>query len=237
MRKTVLFALILTVVLGLGVTAHAADTGQKQAENLEELLEAIEAAVDGETIYIKEQINIREDCIIGNKSKAVRLQKVGEQSGHFFAPNSDVTLTLRNLVVDGAYNAGIMNCPAKLICTDCVFIHCRDGITFYNEPPEFTNCCFDSVNSPINDAKNPKMLKCTFEKCSGIFSCVSAHGEVVIDNCSFSNNSIPFDCGAFYLSEGSASITDTIFKGNTVLAGSGGAIRSNGNIIIVSVGR
>lgn len=34
MRKTVLFALILTVVLGLGVTAHAADTGQKQAENL-----------------------------------------------------------------------------------------------------------------------------------------------------------------------------------------------------------
>lgn len=233
MKKAAAAVLVLAIILSLNISVQATDERQGvRVSNLDELLEAIDMAQDGDTIILTEEIPIFEDTVIGSTDKMVNLVVDSEFSMHFFNVGGG-NVTLLGLSLDGRGESGVMNCnSASLTCIDCTFYRCRGGIDFYSSDGTFTDCQFESCHSPISGALDLSMQNCSIVNCTGIFTCVSARGNVEIRNCRFEECIVSVDTGVLFLSLGSARITNSVFRGNRALLGRGGAIFSDADITI-----
>lgn len=234
MKKAATAMLTVAIILSLTLSARATDDQQGvRVSDLEELLEAIEAAQDGDTIILAEEIYINESVVIGKAEKTINLISDSEFSRIFFNVAGG-NVILQGLSLDGRGECGAMNCSnATLTCKDCVFYSCRNGVYFYDVPGKFVDCHFDSCNAPIYGARDLTMQDCSIVNCTGIITCVLASGSIEIKNCRFEECIVPADTGALYIQAMStAQITNSIFRGNHALLGRGGAILSDADITI-----
>lgn len=83
MKKAAAAVLVVAIILSLNISVQATDEQQGvRVSDLDELLEAIEAAQDGDTIIVVEPISISDDTIIGSADKTIIITGEGNR---FFA--------------------------------------------------------------------------------------------------------------------------------------------------------
>ena len=133
------------------------------AYNIEELLTAIEAANDGDTILIGAKITCAESVTIGSLDKNITLAFAGNFSGKamfHLLTNNEQEITMRNLILNGnaadGINPYIVDVDLLSNSPDTQGIWNFEGVTFknfnstwsvlvvYDADAVFYNCCFEN---------------------------------------------------------------------------------------------
>ena len=175
--------------------------------NIEELLTAIEAANDGDTILIGEKITCAESVTIGSLDKKITLAFADDFSGKaMFCLHTDneQEITMQNLILNGKAADGIST-------------HVVDVDLLSNPPDTQGAWLFDGV---------------TFKNFNTTWSILVVYdADAIFHNCRFENNYGRRSGGIEIYPNASAEITYCTFYSNQSI-GDGAAIRCCGNTTI-----
>ena len=258
MRKSLL-PLLLTLALlfsALPLTAYATEendvppidplpvsepTDSPQAQEvstLEELLAAIAAADDGDTIVLNNTIHINQNCVIGDAEKVITLiPSEGFTAGTFLTvPSfSEQNITIQNLNLDGR------GAPLSAVVVNYGSF---DDMTGQIEMSHINISNFASEDSPVTlSAVNAVVKECTFSnntctRTAGIE--VLANSEAIFESCTFANNTSGRDGGAIRCM-GKLELRNSVISNNKAgievdrpCVGGGIYIDSNGSGILYS---
>lgn len=217
MKKLCSAILAICLIVGIAVPARAADeaeadTPPESAEivtvsTAEELITAIAAAEDGDTIEIAAAIRIAENCTIGNDSKNITIipsQNFADTSFFNVVTFEDQDIRFCNLIMDGQHQEDIVALGAN---------------RYYSG---------DSKLGKIN------LTDVTIQNFDAGHSLVYfARVDAVLTSCKFLNNKAERTAGVEIDRNSSADIIDCIFDGN-FSGDDGGAIRCCGDSRIAS---
>lgn len=222
MRKTLFFAVILSLALCMGVNAYTDESGRHCAGNLDELREEVKAAQDGDTIYITEMIYINGDVTLDSEGKEITLACDTFTSAFEIR---DSAVTFRGITFDGCNRQAINILGNSILCEDCTFSRCRNGIFTLGCAVELKNCTFSRCYHLIANAIDLTMENCTVENCIGGGACIDCKGDVQISGCTFKDNCLMDFQAVFSIErDGNAQFTDCLFIGNRAPMAEGAAI-------------
>jgi predicted outer membrane repeat protein len=213
------------VAMGLSIPALADDVEDTPPDaevvvgTLDELRAAVDAAEDGDVIYISSIIYLKNETLETDKDITLaRLDGFGKEmlelldgssiSGFTFEGNSYYSTAV---VVDFCYENAV-------IIDNCKFMGEKTGLQQF---------IFVVGNYP--EYNKVTITNCDFESAGNIAVSCRANTTVSIENCNFSGNNSSTQGGAIN-SAGIATVVDCTFTGNTATAG--GAICSSGELTV-----
>ena len=223
------FTLLILVVFALsaGAFSRAAEPDNQPAvvTNLEDLTEAINAASDGDTIYLSGNIDISGSIEIGNLDKSIFLCGM---------PESPVVISVLDSIPDGEC-ALFRNLTLLGDSSTGIVLEQHGGASYFENvcfrnSSAFTEQSVFSIKSGMATFRN-----CTFEESRGINGShiyAEASSSVVINDCQFFTGLASQNGGSIY-SLGDLTIRNSLFA-NSYAEEYGGSIYASGPLQIVS---
>lgn len=235
MKKLCSAILAICLIAGIAVPARAADEAEADTppaeiatvSTVEDLIAAIEAAEDGDTIQITAAIRIEENCTIGNVSKNITIVPSPDFTGTSFFnvvtfENQDILFC--NLIMDGQHQEDVValgtnryysgnNKLGEINLTD---------VTIQNFDAGHSLVYFASVDVTLRSCK---FLKNEAERTAGVE--IDRNSSADIIDCTFDGNFSGGDGGAVRCC-GDSRISNCIITNNqagsleTVARGGGG---------------
>lgn len=202
-----IFALLLSVpALALEDELPEEEPVSAVVNTLDELLDAIGLAENGDTIILQKEIIILENCIIGQEEKHITIIPADDFVGDIMLEVwtwEEQNVVLQNIILDGQSKSNLSAIQAN----------------FYNAPNDKGTIHLKNiqVRNFISDHSNIYLKD------------ISA----IIDDCQFLDNTARRTAGVEIASNSTAKISDCVFSGNTSL-GSGGALQCQGQVQIES---
>lgn len=215
MKKVAGVMLVVGIILSLTLSAWATDEQQGvRVSDLDGLLAAIEAAQDGDTIIVTDQISAGNDAIIGCADKTIIITGAEKHFLNQLFYVDGGNLTMLNLIIDGHGEYGAINFFGNsLTCQNCTFFHCDIGVMMYNKPGEFENCVFDSCSHPLSGANGLTMQGCRISNCTDGGGCITARGNIIIEDSIFEGNCVMKDLGVLFFEAGAfAQIRNSVLR-------------------------
>ena len=210
----------------------------QEVSTLEELLAAIAAADDGDTIVLNNTIHINQNCVIGDAEKVVTL--VPSEiflSGAFLCVSGydEQDVIIQNINMDGKYKPlsaiEVNNLLFSGIVGKITLSNLQVGNFYSNQRPIILSAVTATVNH------------CTFSNNMGTRTAgieLSSNCEAVIENCSFTNNTSAGNGGAIHC-QGKLELKNSVLSYNKAgvevdrpCVGGGIYIDSNGSGILYS---
>lgn len=223
------FTLLILVVFALsaGAFTRAAepDNRPEVVTDLEELTKAINAASDGDTIYLSGDINISGSVEIGSLDKSIFLYGI---------PGSPVVISVSDSMPDGEC-AFFRNLTFLGDSSTGIVLEQHGGTSyfdnvFFRNTSAFTEQSVFTISSGLATFRN-----CTFEESRGINGShiyAEAGSSLAIDDCQFFNGLASQSGGSIY-SLGNLTIRNSLFA-NSYAEECGGSIYASGPLQIVS---
>lgn len=223
------FTLLILVVFALsaGAFTRAAepDNRPEVVTDLEELTKAINAASDGDTIYLSGDINISGSVEIGSLDKSIFLYGI---------PGSPVVISVSDSMPDGEC-AFFRNLTFLGDSSTGIVLEQHGGTSyfdnvFFRNTSAFTEQSVFTISSGLATFRN-----CTFEESRGINGShiyAEAGSSLAIDDCRFFNGLASQSGGSIY-SLGNLTIRNSLFA-NSYAEECGGSIYASGPLQIVS---
>lgn len=223
------FTLLILVVFALsaGAFTRAAepDNRPEVVTDLEELTKAINAASDGDTIYLSGDINISGSVEIGSLDKSIFLYGI---------PGSPVVISVSDSMPDGEC-AFFRNLTFLGDSSTGIVLEQHGGTSyfdnvFFRNTSAFTEQSVFTISSGLATFRN-----CTFEESRGINGShiyAEASSSVVINDCQFFTGLASQNGGSIY-SLGDLTIRNSLFA-NSYAEECGGSIYASGPLQIVS---
>lgn len=182
-------------------TPSAAPT---EITNLDELLAAIEAAESGDTIVLQHQINISENCVIGDMEKRVTLVPTDNFDGEALFRTMEYeeqNISIQNLILDGLNTPNV----SAILANPYTFKGMKGA--------------FQLSNTEIKNFESDQSNVCIYAL------------DATITACSFCDNTATRTAGIEIGPNATADISDCLFSGN-ISYGDGGALRCRGQVQI-----
>lgn len=218
MKKLISLLLAMTLAATCALPAGAVDDEEAEASpapvtvtTAEELLEAIEAAEDGDTILIGATICPAFGTTIGSSEKRITLARANEFRNSIMF-SCIFSAAFENLTFDGSGSD-----------VQCLTIFA--DVHFYGVTVQNTN-----TSGIVVASGNPAFEDCTFENNSaskGGHLLIKSRAGATIRNSSFFNGASTMQGGGAISNSGDLNITDCTFIGNAT-TGNGGAISTSG---------
>lgn len=257
MKKLICWALALAMVVAYALPVAAVDAEPGEGtpaptvvNTAAELMEAIEEAEDGDTIYIGDAIKFLGDITIGTEEKHINLTcHESFRHGYLFSCSTDAAITVQNITIDGNgiqataisshanelylknvcirnHRAGALNVQeGKLIIEDCRFEDNTSGAGSHLFLQRSTTAVISGTSFVRGSA---------YASCGGA---ISSYADVVIENCLFTENRSYDGGGAICILGGKCEVKATTIANNETLnigssGGDGGGIYNSGTLIL-----
>lgn len=242
-----LFLSLVLLIMMLPCSVYATDTDQLPAEipaeskdqdgtspvpvtNLEELLSAMDAAEDGDTIVLKNQIDILENCIIGSEEKTITLAPAEDFSGDALISlwaYDQQEITIKNLLLDGKSYPQVSAMITNFADTSAEVrgtIH-LENMMVSNFSSWRSTVLVSSLSAVIDGCR---FMNNQSNRTAGIEIAPNATAEIL--GCEFYGNTSKGNGGAIYC-RGQAVITNSIIENNTAL-NVDTAVRNGGGVYV-----
>lgn len=242
MKKLICWLLALTLTATCTLPVRAMDIEQTEGDlapapavtTLEELLEAIEDAEDGDTILIGETISVRESANIGNPEKRltlIRSEDIADRNIFYCVAPA----TLENLIIDGNGGSERLIWIYADVTLSGLTIRNSNGGGIYIQGDTVTidGCSFED-NTALSGAHLDafagaivSITDTTFVRgtaSNGWGGAIDNRTNMTISGCTFMDNSASEGGGAIYTAAGSCTIRNSTITRNTALSKNGGGI-------------
>ena len=237
MKKLISLLLAMTLAATCALPAGAVDDEEAEASpapvtvtTAEELLEAIEAAEDGDTIRIGDTITITESVTFGQERKRLYLERGDGFSGIMFSGTAEA-VTFESFIIEGGGTAASIIDSSSEVASDNqlmlknVWISNSgdSAVKVTNENLVIENCCFEGGRAKlgahlwISTGGETRISDSTFK--DGYSDTIGGSirnmvGQLIIDNCSFIANTAGNSGGAIYVSGRGCSISNSVITHN-----------------------
>ncbi len=232
MRRILSLLLVFVLVLSMGTTALATEGiegGEQPHEEeqqttvtvgtLDELIAAIDAAEDGDTIAISATIKFDGRNLVSDKD--ITLVRAENFSSSFFRFNNKAGQISGITIYDDMESIGAVSientdsADCKVTFSDCNFVGENNSFSFivniFSGKVEFTDCSFESnKDTALN---------------------IGLDSTVIVDGCTFTDNTTIMQ-GAAIKNAGSLELKNTVIKNNQ--AGIGGGVYNTGTLSITN---
>jgi len=242
MKKLICWALAMTLALTCALPVGAVDDEEAEASpapvtvtTAEELLEAIEAAEDGDTIFVAETCYLPEDAPLGSRAKRITLKRAESFNNNPFIRCYYPT-TIENIIFDGgdgytdtvSINADVTLSNVTIRNSGFIGAYIGEGMV------TIENCVFEnnragdgghlwiSKNASVSIADTSFNGGVAF---AGSGGAIYSAGTLHLSDCTFTGNSATADGGAIYAKKGQCIVERCTITGNS--ANRGGGIYSN----------